>query len=38
MGSAGDKKKNFLDMLEMVNPDGTTKTLYFVIEHAVKRM
>lgn len=38
MGSSRDKKKNFLDMLEMKNSDGTTKTLYFVIEHAVKRM
>ncbi len=38
MGSSRDKKKNFLDMLEMKNPDGTSKTLYFVIEHAVKRM
>jgi Domain of unknown function (DUF4919) len=38
MGSTHDKKKNFLDMLEMQKPDGTSKTLYFVIEHAVKRM
>jgi hypothetical protein len=38
MGSAYDSKNNFLDMLEMKNADGSTKTLYFVIEHAVKRM
>lgn len=38
MGSSYDKNKNFLDVLEMKNPDGTSRTLYFVIQHAVKRM
>lgn len=38
MGSAADKKDNFLDMLEIIYSDGTSWTLFFSIQHAVNRM
>jgi len=38
MGSGRDKQRNFLDMLDMTSTDGKSKTVNFVIEHAVKRM
>jgi hypothetical protein len=38
MGSGRDKQRNFLDMLDMTSADGKSKTVNFVIQHAVARM
>jgi hypothetical protein len=38
MGSGRDKNGNFLDMLEVQYEDGATVQLYFIIEHAKRKM
>jgi hypothetical protein len=38
MGSGSDSDGNFLDILEAKFKDGETITLYFIIEHATKKM
>lgn len=38
MGSGSDPNGNFLDILEMRFEEGESITLYFIIEHAVRKM
>lgn len=38
MGSARDKAKNYIDVLQAQYKDGRSETFYFVIQHAVKKM
>jgi hypothetical protein len=38
MGSGRDKNGNFLDMLDAEDKFGTTTKMYFIIEHAAKKM
>ncbi|MCB0497217.1 MAG: DUF4919 domain-containing protein [Cyclobacteriaceae bacterium] len=38
MGSGTDANGNFLDILEMKKEDGSSKTLYFNINHAAEKM
>ncbi|MDP3555793.1 MAG: DUF4919 domain-containing protein [Bacteroidota bacterium] len=38
MGSGSDKNGNFLDILEAKYKDGTSESLYFIIQHATDKM
>lgn len=38
MGSGSDENGNFLDILEAKFDDGSTMNLYFIIQHATKKM